>query len=101
MTEIRNAKKSRTLKQVVGDALAEELLCPMKSIMWQGKHCYGVTLRDLQFLMRNPKASRDITSRLASMFRGKRVHESGLVFIKLFLLVATNLYSLVKSTASL
>jgi len=69
LDQIRNVDTS-TLKQVVGCARALDLIPTMNNIIWKGKNCYGVVLRDVQYLLREPTATKDLAARLEQRYRG-------------------------------
>lgn len=69
-------KSNKPLRQVVGNTTASQLLPTVTHLVWRGKNCFGVTMRDIQYLLRDPFASKDISSRLALRYRGTTSEES-------------------------
>jgi adenine/guanine phosphoribosyltransferase-like PRPP-binding protein len=69
-------KSNKPLRQVVGKTTASQLLPTVTHLVWRGKNCFGVTMRDIQYLLRDPFASKDISSRLALRYRGTTSEES-------------------------
>eukprot|EP00026_Physarum_polycephalum_P000286 Phypoly_transcript_00286.p1 GENE.Phypoly_transcript_00286~~Phypoly_transcript_00286.p1 ORF type:complete len:986 (+),score=197.30 Phypoly_transcript_00286:2431-5388(+) len=94
MRDIRAfAKGNKRLRQVVGKTTASALLPTMTNLVWKGKQCFGVTFRDLQFLLRDPAASKDISSRLALRYRG--TNEEGSAQVLPFSSISSPRFSIV------
>lgn len=82
MRNIRCFEKNGKLKQVVGKTTASQLLPTVNYLVWKGKNCVGMTFRDIQYLLRDPVACRDLCTRLALRYRGTNTDEDNVYIAK-------------------